>query len=173
VVSVQQSPVQFMPGVFAEIHPWNFKLWGVKDPADKDKEEAFKQCEKKARAEVAAQCQRPDSPECQQLPAPTCVQTWMSVDAPRHPFGYVGSFGFAGGIMANPNSGTTQAEYFGGVSFGIQRFAILFGNHWGHYLELTNGYINGAPVASGTSPTTVSNWHEGFAFGITYRIPLR
>jgi hypothetical protein len=75
--------------------------------------------------------------------------------------------------MVNPNSGSAQAEFFEGVSFGIQRFVFLAGDHNGRYVNLSNGYTKGAPVQTGTTPTTTNNWSNGFAFGITYRIPLR
>ena len=101
------------------------------------------------------------------------IPSLMSDDVPRHLVGYVGSVGLAGGFLVNPNNGTTHAEFFEGISFGIQRFVILIGNHTGRSQNLTNGYYAGAPVASGTTPTFVSNWANGLAFGITYRIPLR
>ncbi len=142
-VYIKRTRPQFMPGVFAEIHPWNFKLHGVHDPA----------------YEAAN--------------PPGQIPTWMSDNAPRHPVGYVGSIGFAGGFMVNPNNGTTQAEFFEGISFGIQRFVILIGNHNGRSQNLTGGYIEGQTVATGTMPETVSNWANGLALGITYRIPLR
>lgn len=141
LVAINETRPQFMPGVFAEWHPFNFKLPWVHDPA-KPTENA---------------------------PIPT----WMSEHAPRHALGYVGSFGLAGGFMVNPNNGTTTAEFFEGLSFGIERFVILIGNHNGRSQNLTDGYSIGAPVAAGTTPTTVSNWANALAFGITYRIPLR
>jgi hypothetical protein len=143
VIVINRTRPQFMPGVFAELHWWNFKLPGVHDPA-KDV----------------------GNP-------PGRIPTWMSDNAPRHPIGYVGSLGLAGGFMVNPNNGTTQAEFFEGISFGMQRFVFLIGNHNGRSQNLTNGYYVNAPVASGTTPTTVSNWSNALAFGITYRIPLR
>lgn len=142
-VVINRTRPQFMPGVFAEVHAWNFKLPWVRDPAY----------------------------DAANLPGR--VPTWMSDKAPRHALGYVGSLGLAGGFMVNPNNGTTQAEFFEGISFGIQRFVILIGNHNGRSQNLTGGYYEGAPVTSGTTPATVSNWANGFAFGITYRIPLR
>ncbi|MGC2161328.1 MAG: hypothetical protein WA634_05445 [Silvibacterium sp.] len=142
-VVIKRTRPQFMPGVFAEVHLWNFKLPWVRDPAF-----------------TAA------SP-------PNQIPTWMSNNAPRHAFGYVGSLGLAGGFMVNPNNGTTEAEFFEGVSFGIQRFVFLVGDHNGRSQNLTDGYYIGAPVTPGTTPTTVNNWANGLAFGITYRIPLR
>lgn len=143
VVVINRTRPQFMPGAFAELHFWNFKLPGVHDPATE-----------------------PSNPRVR-------FPTWMSDNAPRHPFGYVGSFGLAGGLLVNPNNGTTQVEFFEGISIGIQRFVLLIGNHNGRSQNLTNGYYIGQQVASGTTPTTVSNWSNGLAVGITYRIPLR
>jgi hypothetical protein len=97
----------------------------------------------------------------------------MSENAPRHPFGYVGSLGLAGGFLVNPNNGTVQAEFFEGISFGIQRFVFLIGNHTGRSQNLTGGYYVGEQVSPGITPTTVRNWSNALAFGITYRIPLR
>jgi hypothetical protein len=143
-VIIQRTRPQFIPGVFAEWHPINFKLPWVHDPAID-----------------------------QQAVPPGTIPTWMSDNVTRHALGYVGSLGLAGGIMANPNNGTTQAEFFEGISFGIQRFVFLIGNHTGRSQNLTNGYYEFAPVTAGTVIPTVSNWGNGLAFGITYRIPLR
>ena len=142
-VSVRRSRPQFMPGVFAEWHPLNFKLPGVHDAADAGSDPRTK------------------------------VDSWMTKAAPRHALGYVGSLGLAAGFMVNPNSGSAQAEFFEGISFGLQRFVFLAGNHNGRSQNLTPGYTVGAPVAAGTTVPTVNRWSDGLAFGITYRIPLR
>jgi hypothetical protein len=142
-VIINKTRPQFMPGVFTELRWLNFKLPGVHEPADE-----------------------PSNP-------PVRIPTWMSQNAPRHPFGYVGSIGLAGGILVNPNNGTTQAEFFEGIPFGIQRFVFLIGNHTARSQNLTAGYYVGGPVTASTTPATVLNWSNGLAFGITYRIPLR
>jgi hypothetical protein len=143
VVVIDKTRPQFVPGVFVDWHPINFKLPGVRDPARKKSN------------------------------PPESIRTWMSEKAPRHPFGYVGSLGVAAGFLVNPNNGTVQAEFFEGISFGIQRFVFLIGNHTGRSQNLTGGYIVGEQVAPGVIPTTVRNWSNALAFGITYRIPLR
>ena len=143
VVVVNVTRPQFVPGVFVDWHPINFKLPGVRDPA-----------------------RRKSDP-------PNSINTWMSEKAPRHPFGYVGSLGLAAGFLVNPNNGTVQAEFFQGISFGIQRFVFLIGNHTGRSQNLTGGYYVGEQVTPGTTPSTVRNWSNALAFGITYRIPLR
>ena len=148
-----RSKYQFVPGLFAEYHLINFKLPWARDPAYGDGK------------------------------PPETINTWMSfkkskkddqhLNAPRHPFGYVGSFGPAGGILVNPNSGSAQAEFFFGASLGIQRIAILVGDHLGRVPYLTNGFSLTQPVAPGTTVTTANGWGNGVAVGITYRIPLR
>lgn len=143
VVIINVTRPQFVPGVFVDWHPLNFKLPGVHDPAIKKSD------------------------------PPKSINTWMSEKAPRHPFGYVGSLGLAAGFLVNPNNGTVQAEFFEGISFGIQRFVFLVGNHTGRSQNLTGGYYVGEQVSTGSMPTTVRNWSNALAFGITYRVPLR
>jgi hypothetical protein len=152
VVVINKTRPQFVPGVFIDWHPLNFKLPGVHDPARKP-------------------CKASDDP-AKSCP-PVAIPTWMSENAPRHPFGYVGSLGLAGGFLVNPNNGTVQAEFFEGISFGIQRFVFLIGNHTGRSQNLTGGYYVGEQVSPGITPTTARNWSNALAFGITYRIPLR
>ena len=98
---------------------------------------------------------------------------WAHNGDARHRFGYVCSFGPAGGIGVNPNNGTASAEFFEGVSFGIQRVALLVGIHNGRYQTFTDGYYAGEAVPSGTTARTVRNWTNHFAIGVSYRIPLR
>jgi len=98
---------------------------------------------------------------------------WATTGSPEHKFGYVCSFGGAFGLAVNPNNGTTNAEYFEGVSFGIHRVAIFFGNHSGRFQDFTGGYSVGETVPSGTTPPTYRRWTNHPAIGISYRIPLR
>ena len=91
----------------------------------------------------------------------------------RHSLIAVCSLGVAGGILINPNNGTTTAEFFEGVSFGLQRVALMIGNHTGRFQQFTGGYSIGQTVPSGTVPPTSRMWTNHIAFGITYRIPLR
>jgi hypothetical protein len=90
-----------------------------------------------------------------------------------HPWGYVCSAGPAVGFLVNPNNGTTSAEFFEGISFGIQRLAILIGNHTGRFQQFTDGYEIGQTVPSGTMPPTNRKWTNHPALGISYRIPIR
>ncbi|HZU24766.1 MAG TPA: hypothetical protein VFA04_04545, partial [Bryobacteraceae bacterium] len=60
---------------------------------------------------------------------------WAKNGAPWHPAGYVCSVGLAGGVAINPNNGGPAAEFFEGLSFGIQRFAIMVGVHNGRYQD--------------------------------------
>jgi len=92
--------------------------------------------------------------------------------AAYHPFGYVGSFGPAFGISPNPNNGGINAEFFEGVSLGIQRLSLLAGFHNGRYQTFAGGYDVGEEVPSGTTPRTERIWTTHLAFGIAYRIAL-
>jgi hypothetical protein len=98
---------------------------------------------------------------------------WATNGEPRHPFGYVCSFGLAGGFSVNPNNGTGEAEFFEGVSFGIQRLALLFGIHNGHYQTFTDGYYVGEAVPTGTVARTERIWTNHFAIAISYRTVQR
>lgn len=98
---------------------------------------------------------------------------WATNGEPRHPFGYVCSLGLAGGIAVNPNNGTGTAEFFEGVSLGIQRVAFLFGIHNGRYETFTDGYYAGEAVPAGTTARTERIWTNHFAIAITYRIAQR
>ena len=95
--------------------------------------------------------------------------------APWHPFGYLCSIGLAEGIAINPNNGGPDAEFFEGISFGIQRFAILIGLHNGRYQQFGGGYYVGESFPSGTmvTPPTAHGWATHPAFGIAYRVPPR
>jgi len=90
-----------------------------------------------------------------------------------HPWGYVCSIGPAVGFLVNPNNGSTQAEFFEGISLGIHRFAILIGNHTGRYQEFAEGYAIGQTAPSGTTPATTRRWTNHPAVGIAFRIPIR
>jgi hypothetical protein len=100
---------------------------------------------------------------------------WVMNGSPVHKLGYLWSFGPAAGVDINPNNGATEAEFFEGISLGIQRFAIMAGFHDGRYQQYTGGYYVGETFPSGTSvtPPTVRNWAVRPAFGIAYRIPIR
>ncbi len=101
------------------------------------------------------------------------VPPWVRNGSPIHKLGYLWSIGPAAGIAINPNNGSTEAEFFQGLSLGIQRFSILFGVHEGRYQEFGGGYTAGEMVPAGTSPPIVHNWAVHPAFGIAYRIPIR
>jgi hypothetical protein len=100
---------------------------------------------------------------------------WAENGAPWHPAGYVCSIGVAGGVAINPNNGGPAAEFFEGLSFGIQRFSFLLGVHNGRYQQFGGGYYSGEVFPPGTSvtPPTAYGWATHPAFGIAYRIPLR
>lgn len=100
---------------------------------------------------------------------------WVKNGALPHSFGYLCSLGPAVGIAINPNNGGPAAEFFGGLSFGIQRFAVLVGAHNGQYQQFGGGYYAGEifPSTPAVTPPTEYRraWHP--AFGIAYRIPIR
>ena len=98
---------------------------------------------------------------------------WAVNGAQRHPFGYVCSLGLVGGFSVNPNNGTASAEFFEGVSVGIQRLSIMFGIHNGRYQTFTDGYFAGEAVPAGTVARTERNLTNHFAIGIAYRTVLR
>ena len=100
---------------------------------------------------------------------------WVKNGSPVHKVGYLWSFGPVAGVDINPNNGTTAAEFFEGVSLGIQRFAIMAGFHDGRYQQYGGGYYVGEsfPAGATVTPPTVRNWAVRPAFGIAYRIPIR
>jgi hypothetical protein len=100
---------------------------------------------------------------------------WAENGAPSHPAGYVCSIGVAGGVAINPNNGGPAAEFFEGVSFGIQRFSFILGVHNGRYQQYGGGYYAGEVFPPGTSvtPPTAYGWATHPAFAVAYRIPLR
>ncbi|HXM44476.1 MAG TPA: hypothetical protein VN924_24775 [Bryobacteraceae bacterium] len=100
---------------------------------------------------------------------------WAENGEPWHPVGYLCSIGLAEGVAINPNNGGPDAEFFEGVSFGIQRFAFLVGFHNGRYQQFGGGYFVGETFPTGTmvTPPTVHGWATHPAFGIAYRIPPR
>jgi hypothetical protein len=95
--------------------------------------------------------------------------------SPYHPLGYLWSIGLAGGVAINPNNGGPDAEFFAGVSLGMQRFAVMIGAHAGRYQEFGGGYFAGEifPVGVTVTPPTAYNWAWHPAFAIAYRVPIR
>jgi len=100
---------------------------------------------------------------------------WVKNGSPVHKLGYLWSLGPAFGIDINPNNGTTEAEFFEGVSLGIQRFTIMAGFHDGRYQQYGGGFYVGEtfPTGAMVTPPIVRNWAVRPAFGIAYRIPIR
>ena len=99
---------------------------------------------------------------------------WAKPGDQERRFGYVCTVGMVVGAGPNNASGTTQAEFFEGVSFAIQRVSFLFGFHDGRVEKIGGGYGLGEAVpTTGYTPTISRYFSVRPAFGITYRIPLR
>lgn len=89
-------------------------------------------------------------------------------------FGYVCSFGLAVGTGPNNASGSTEAEFFEGASFAIQRVSFVFEFHDGRVEKIGGGYGLNQPLpAAGYVPSITRYFSVRPAFSITYRIPLR
>ena len=97
---------------------------------------------------------------------------WATAGDRERRFGYVCSAGIALGAGPNNGSGTTEAEFFEGASFAIQRVSFLFGFHDGRIEQLAGGNTLGQMVPSGYTPLITRGWSVRPAFGITYRIPI-
>ncbi len=99
---------------------------------------------------------------------------WASPKDAERRAGYVCTFGIAVGAGPNNSTGTTQAEFFEGVSFAVQRVSFIFGFHDGRVEQLGGGYGLFQPVPSaGYTPIINRYFNVRPAFSITYRIPLR
>jgi hypothetical protein len=97
---------------------------------------------------------------------------WYKAENRERRYGYVCSAGIALGVGPNNGSGVTQAEFFEGASFAIQRVSFLFGFHDGRVQQLAAGNTIGQSVPVGYSPLITRSWSVRPAFGIVYRMPL-
>jgi hypothetical protein len=97
--------------------------------------------------------------------------SWAENGEHWHPVGYLCSIGLARGVAINPNNGGTATEFFKGVSFGIQRFALLVGFHNGRYQQFGGGYFAGEIFPPGTTvtPPTTYGWATHSRF--RHRLP--
>ncbi len=84
------------------------------------------------------------------------------------------TFNYAGGFGVNPNGGTTETEFAPvGISLGIGSFYVSAVGHWARTPELSGGFRVGDTVSGDIkSPPLTHSWNPGFAFGITYKLPL-
>jgi len=77
------------------------------------------------------------------------------------------SFGFG----VNPNTGTNQPEFFGGLAIGWNHFMLHPGVHIGHTESLGGGYTYGTAVPSGvTTPPLDWSYHFKFSVGFSVRV---
>ena len=76
------------------------------------------------------------------------------------------------GIGLNPNSGTTQVEFFAGDAISFSRVFIHAGAHFGRTRSLADGF-NLGPVPTGfmgsSAPITWS-YHPAFSIGLSVRV---
>lgn len=98
---------------------------------------------------------------------------WSDPKDQERRWGHVCSLGIALGVGPNNASGSTQAEFFEGLSFAIQRVSFIFGFHDGRVEQIGGGFAVGQPLPSaGYAPLITRAWSVHPGFGITYRIPL-
>jgi hypothetical protein len=98
---------------------------------------------------------------------------WAKLKDVERPFGYVCSVGMVVGTGPNNASGSTEAEFFEGASFAIQRVSFLFGFHDGRVQKIGGGFgLNEAVPSMGYTPLIERYFSVRPAFGITYRLPI-
>jgi hypothetical protein len=77
----------------------------------------------------------------------------------------------SGGFGINPNSGTNQPEFFGGLAFGLNRFMFHTGVHVGRTQSLGGGYSLNTQVPSGLSTAPIAwSYHPAFTLGFSVRV---
>jgi len=76
------------------------------------------------------------------------------------------------GLGINSNSGTNQAEFFGGYAIGFSRILIHGGLDYGRSQQLAPGFSTGAlPTGfTGTSVPVVWNYHPQISIGFSVRV---
>lgn len=77
----------------------------------------------------------------------------------------------SGGFGVNPNTGTNQPEFFLGFAFGLNRFILHPGVHFGRTESLGGGYSLGAQVPPGLTSAPISwSYHPAFSIGFSVRL---
>lgn len=77
----------------------------------------------------------------------------------------------SGGFGINPNSGTNQPEFFGGLALGLNRFMFHAGMHIGRTESLGGGYSLNTAVPSGVSAAPIAwGYHPAFTLGFSVRV---
>ncbi|HET8887582.1 MAG TPA: hypothetical protein VFQ41_01660 [Candidatus Angelobacter sp.] len=76
------------------------------------------------------------------------------------------------GFGLNPNSGTTQPEFFTGLAFGFNRLLIHPGVHFGRTQNLAGGFALNSSVPAGFSGDAPISWsyHPAFSIGFSVRV---
>jgi hypothetical protein len=82
------------------------------------------------------------------------------------------STALSGGIGVNSNSGTSQAEFFGGPTIMLNKVLLSPGVHIGRVQRLTNGFILNTPEPTGFSGTPPVKWEyrPAFSIGVSFRV---
>jgi len=77
----------------------------------------------------------------------------------------------SGGFGINPNSGTAQPEFFGGLAVGVNRFMFHTGVDYGRREFLGGGFVLGqaAPATLTAAPLTW-NYRPAFSIGFSVRV---
>jgi hypothetical protein len=75
------------------------------------------------------------------------------------------------GFGVNPNTGTNQPEFFLGFAFGLNRFMLHPGVHFGRTESLGGGYSLGQQVPPGLTTAPLSwSYHPAFSIGFSVRL---
>ncbi len=98
----------------------------------------------------------------------------VRLGAPWRWKGRLMTFSVTPGVGVNSNNGPTTAEFFGGVSLAFGNFFVSAGAHVGHEIKPANGFQVGEKVPAELEEVpTETPWATKFAFGVSYRIPLK
>jgi hypothetical protein len=86
----------------------------------------------------------------------------------RPGYGYL-----TGGIGLNPNNGSTQVEYFAGLSLGIKNVMLSAGAHYGRVQELAGGFHIGDIVGDKAVAPVSLRYVARLGVSVSYKIPTR
>lgn len=83
------------------------------------------------------------------------------------------SFNLSAGVGVNPNSGSSEVEYFVGGGLGYKKYLIQFGDHVGRFQEGFTGGFNIGDTVPASFPSTLpirKVYKHRFGIGFSYRI---